>query len=367
MMPRTVGIAIGTATGVGEALAQLRAKAPRDEAIVLHVALLPPIAQLRRVELPQMAAADAARVVARNIGRYFPDVAEPHTVAAHRSAGGWLAAVAPTAVVQAIHESCRGYGWEVGAIVPAHVAWASGAHGAISIVLSGETLVVEAARGLVRSVRRFRPGIASPEFGAARCIATDEAQAVAKAAAAVVGVSQLDLVPDGEQVRRAGIARRLGWSMLGAAAALVVIAGGITLWGEHRELAALRAHRATLQARVQQALASRGELLETSEKVNALVRSERAAQPWSAVIAGVAEALPTDASLSAFRAEADSVSLEGQAGNAAGVFAAMRSAGGFLAVRASSPVRQEGGGATGEPVIERFTMSARLGTTREAP
>lgn len=358
-MARRAGIAIGADRGVAEVLAGLQARA-RGERLALHVALLPPLVQLRTVELPHMSESDARRVIGRNASRYFSHATEPLTMSLRRMEKGWLVAAAPASIVSAIHEAAKKHRWDVDAIVPAHAAWARAGDGLLEIALEGERIVLEVATGALARVRRFRPDAVVPEeLAKRRVVAADSAGAAALAASHATRVTALDLVPDQVRDSRMRGARRLGWAISGAAAAMLLVAAVSTFWGEHRELAALRAQRETLGSRVQEALSNRESLLTVAEKVNFLAALERSAQPWSTVVARVAEALPGDASLIAFRAEADSVSLEGQARDASGVFAAMRSTPGFLAVRASAPVRQEGGGA-GAPVVERFTMAARL-------
>lgn len=362
MMARRVGVAVGIDRAVAEVLGELRERAG-TERISLHVALLPPLVQVRVLDLPPMSEADAVRVLARNPGRYFPDVREPQTIAVHKAPNGqgWLSASTPASVVTAIHHVARSNGWDVGAIVPAYAAWARVADGALEVSLEDHQLVMVSEKGTLRSLRRIRcAGTLPPALAKRRVIAADPAAAVTLAASHATRAAVLDLVPADIRAHRARAARRLGWAMTGASAALLLLAALLTLWGEKREVANLRALRQTLAPRVQEALTHREALISVAEKVNLLAALERSAEQWSTVVARVAGALPDDASLTAFRAEADSVSLEGQARDASGVFAAIRSAPGFLAVRASSPVRQEGGGSSGAPIVERFTMAARV-------
>jgi hypothetical protein len=358
---RTVTIAIGPERDVSGPLAQVRQAVRPDDRVALYVALMPPLVKVRCVELPHMTADDARRAVSRNGGRYFTDVREPLTIAARQTSGSaWMVAAAPAAIVSDIYEGAEAFGWDVAAIVPSHAAWArAGGEGLVSISAEHETTILDVRGGELRQVRRARANAAlPPELAGARAIASSGEEAARLATSHATKAVTLDLVPDSVRLGRSVVARRLGWSLVGASAALLVLSAGLTLWGERRELNALRARRAELRPLVQQALVHRDTLVETSDRVNAIAALEQDGERWSAVIARVAEALPGDAYLTAFRGEADSVSLEGQASSAAGVFAAMRSTPGLLAVRASAPVRQEGG--VGQPVVERFTMGARV-------
>ena len=358
---RTVTITIGPERDVSGALSQVREAIHRDERVVLYVALMPPLVTVRRIDLPRMTADDARRAVSRNGSRYFTDARESLTIAARQTLGAaWMVAAAPAAVVREIYERAEAFGWDVAAVVPAHAAWArAGGEGLVSISAEHETTILDVRGGELRQVRRARASAALPaELAGARALASSGEEAARLATSHATKAVALDLVPDSVRLRRSGVARRLGWSLVGASAALLVLSAGLTLWGERRELNALRARRAELRPLIQQALVHRDTLVETSDRVNAIAALEQGGERWSAVIARVAEVLPRDAYLTAFRGEADSVSLEGQASNAAGVFAAMRSTPGLLAVRASAPVRQEGG--AGQPVVERFAMGARV-------
>lgn len=368
-MSRTVHVAIGPDDDIAETIGRVRAQAGSRAPGTLEIALLPPVAQLRFVTLPAMPEDDARKVVARNVSRYFPDVAEAQTIAVSRTAAGWLVAAAPAAVITAIHAAAATQGSEIGAIVPAPVLWARAARdGKVAVAHSSQTTVLDVRRGSIRGVRRFSPRAPlPPELANVRIIAHDDEEAVRLSTTARQGAAVLDLVPDNVRVERARTMKRAAWLLAGASAAVLVLGAGIILWGEHRELAAVRAHRAAIRAQVQGALAGRDTLIGLTEHVSTIAGLQRSTHEWSSVIALVAAALPLDASLTAFHGEADSIALEGQAAEAAGVFAAMRAAPGIAAVRASAPVRQEGGGPDGQPVIERFVVTANLGRARESP
>ena len=128
--------------------------------------------------------------------------------------------------------------------------------------------------------------------------------------------------------------------------------GFVTSPRHHRE------QRSALRSRVSAAVAARETLDHLTRSVNAIQSLERRSPRWSATIARIAVALPRDASLIALRADGDSVSLEGQAGNAAAVFAALRSVPGFVDVRSTAPIRQEL--TVGQSSIERWSLAFRV-------
>lgn len=368
-MSRIVHVAIGPDDDIPETIGRVHAGAGARSPGTLEIALLPPVAQLRCVTLPRMTADDARKVVARNVSRYFPDVTEAQTIAVSHAAAGWLVAAAPAAVITAIHAAAAAHGFEIGTIVPAPVLWARAARdGKVAVAGSRQTTVLDVRRGSIRGVRRFSPRAPlPPELANVQIVARDDEEAGRLGTTARQGAAVLDLVPDGVRVQRARTIKSAAWWLAGASAAVLILGAGIILWGEHRELAAVRAHRAAIRAQVLRALAGRDTLIGLSEHVSTIAGLQRSTHEWSGVIALVAAALPLDASLTAFHGEADSIALEGQAAEAAGVFAAMRAAPGIAAVRASAPVRQEGGGPDGQPVIERFVVAANLGRTTESP
>ncbi|PYR87654.1 MAG: hypothetical protein DMF84_31100, partial [Acidobacteria bacterium] len=91
----------------------------------------------------------------------------------------------------------------------------------------------------------------------------------------------------------------------------------------------------------------------------ALERADRTAIRWSEVLADFSDYLPRDAYLVAFRGRADSVGVEGLAGHAAGVFAALQHAPRVAGVRADAPIRQEAP-RPGRAPVERFAVAVRL-------
>lgn len=321
--------------------------------------LMPPDVQVRRIELPRMSAGDARRVVERNVAKYFPDATGPMCIAVERVRGShtaWIAAAVPAAALACAYQS-GGADAEVDAAIPAQASWAVAAgEGAVLVHHADIAWRIEAASGQLTAVRRA-PAALAHTLGPARVLARTDDEALRAAILNAHRVRSLHLVPEAVRRQRAQGAARISRFAAVTAAALLVMSAGVNLWGERRELDVLRERRASHADAVRQALALQETLLGAADRVNAIAQADAAAERWSAVVAQVAGALPPDAHLTAFRAEADSVSLAGQATNAAGVFAAMRMAPGIVAVRATAPVRQEG---TGDAVVERFLLGARV-------
>src|SRR5262249_40823497 len=97
------------------------------------VALLPPLVELNRLELPPLDEADLLQLLSRNAGRYFVSARGPQTVgviqwdAKRGATASTLASAASTRLVAAIHGAVRDAGGAIGAITPAEGAWTAAA------------------------------------------------------------------------------------------------------------------------------------------------------------------------------------------------------------------------------------------------
>ncbi len=343
----------------------------------LHVVLLPPLVEVKRVELPRMRDGELRRVLARDAERYFLHAREPQVVGiqrigrSRRSPAPVLATAAAASVVERVFEAAGRNGCTVLSLTPAHFAWAL-ARGTRGKRTSGselvevwsengaEVLVLE--RGhltLVRRLRQVEPTASPAELldhvGTVHRVIEPEAVAARLAARA----DGPEMLPEREYRRReAASARRVG-RLLGCAAACLLLAAGVELWGRQRALEALVARRAALQSSVERVMTVREALGGLERRVAALDAAESRGSRWSTVLATVAERLPDDAHLFELRGAGDSLALAGQGGRAAAVFEALQQGDGVIGVRATAPIRQEA--RDSGPPVERFTLAARLG------
>jgi hypothetical protein len=400
-----------------EALRELRA-AVGQRPHALDVALLPPMARIRRIELPRLTTDEVRSVLARDTGRYLleasPAVAAAilSESAARRSPVPYLAAFADTALVESIHDAAESAGWRAIRIVPAHAAWEAGIRGHApsgrgpGCLLVADPSRVEAlvfAAGRLVIGRRFDASVApgrmleqlGEHFGAGpapwfavvgplesrrsfedavetRGLALLELGRSASqlqtpellAAAGAPLVRRGELVPEALRLDRGRRAARLSVRLLSGAAAMLLLSAGLELWGVKREIAAVEDERRAIRGVVAQAIELRQTVEGIQDRLDGLAAAEAAASRWSGVIADVADHLPSDAHLISLRGAADTLVLEGVAGRAAGAFEGLRGAPGVIGVRAEAPIRQESqdSGAT----VERFSLGARLATNRTA-
>jgi len=344
------------------------------------VALLPPLAQARVVELPRLGASEYARVLSRDAARYFvtgrvPQVAAGEPLESRGSPVRVLAATAPRDLSDAVVSALEASGWRVESIVPAEAAWLAaagagagrGRRDRVGIVVAAgdaiEVLHVEAGR--LASLRRLPVSACSADdvtaaltdLGVTVQRLSDPTTSAAVGAWDAIGPQ---LLPERSLVERRYRAIRLAVRRSAVALALLVAAAGLDWWGARRELAAVAARRAGIGAEVAAALARQDTLDDLLALHAGLERADREAIRWSEVLADFSDYLPRDAYLAAFRGRGDSVGLEGVAQRAAGVFTALQRAPRVAGVRADAPIRQEASPRPGAPPVERFTVTARL-------
>ncbi len=382
------------------------------DAARLHIALLPPLVQARRIELPRLKLDEVRRVLAHNASKYFFGARERQIVGARVIESGQrapmtvfaLAAAART--IDALYESAARVGWTIDTLVSAYVVWASAVGAAGPKTRTAPTWIVHRATTFVEGILvqgghptwvRRCPATAvqsqavsqwlseisthdtapSPRVavlgvagesdaplgelgdGGVERVVLDHSDTPPGLAAAWVGrTSGIELLPDRVRSERVRKGRRLTAGLSAAAVLLIAIAATVELLGERRELTAIQRERTSVAEQVGATVAEREGLLELNERLAALAVAEESAPRWSRVIANVAENLPDDAHLLAFRANADSLVMEGLAERAAGVFEAMQAAPDILGVRARAPIRREL--LTNNRAIERFALGAQL-------
>ena len=400
------------ADALSEAREALAVTRPR-----LCVALLPPLAHCRRVEIPALRDDETLRVLQRDAAGYFPGSGAPQVVGAapRRGARPVLGAAACARVVDDIYRGAERAGCSIDAVVPAHVAWAAAAAtvwaatppAPCSLVtfLDGRVDVLRVERGEVAALRRLpsapldthrllallgaageseapaaavallgesphaaalaerltsdgTPPLAPAARFAALAAGPDAPAAIAAAFAAEGAAAGPVVVPERVRAERRRREARLTRTMLAAAGLLLAAAGAAELWGTRRELARVTAARSAIRGPLGGVLATRDTLAAIADQLAALRSAEAGAPRWSGALAVVAQHLPRDAYALSLRTEADSVVVEGVAEHAAPVFDALRRAPSVLAVRAQGSIRQEIHDGVG--AVERFTLVARL-------
>jgi hypothetical protein len=380
---------------------------------VRHIAL----PALREEELRHVLARDAARYFP---GAREPQVIGFELAPGlGRRTAPLLTAAAPAWLVEAIYAAAERAGWGIGRIVPAHSAWVAGAillapelrrgAGVLAVLGANRVEVLRLEHGRLEGCRRL-PTYEDPErlSGALADVITASNGSGTKDAAlprtarptALVGTRELraavsdrlaaakqvlidtsraeplfdsppaiaarfarhvggpDLLPERVYAAARRRARRI--VALLTATALLVLAGAVALerWGVERELAAVGAGRVEIRDAVGEAIRVREVIAALDERLAALAALETTSPRWSEVIAIVGESLPKEAHLVSFRAQGDTLFLEGVAPHAATVFEALQRSPWIAAVRASAPIQREI--RQGQPPVERFVAAALL-------
>lgn len=375
----------------------------------LTIALMPPLAEARGVDLPALSDDEMQQILARGAGKYFATargqqvVGSVRTYARAKSATVPLVAVAANArLVSAIQDAVSAAGFELETIIPAEAAWSQAAGLGSRAKGNSQLLIAHADRtdllgvtdGRLTSIRRFRTaaddarliaeafppgarqlgmvGNADARREVARVLAARGVSAEALpgvsseqadspdflAAAFASPAAEPALVTDAmraaERSRIAAITTRVAI----AAGLLVVASLGLEWWGLRRELNAVKAERAALAPQISSTLVGRTTVENAFRQLAALGIQDRAAPHWSDVIAGLSQRLPTDAFFTGFRGRGDSVSVDGLAEHAARAYDAIEKVPGLTGVRSAGPVRIET--PDDGPPMERFAIAATL-------
>ncbi|HEY4217922.1 MAG TPA: PilN domain-containing protein [Gemmatimonadaceae bacterium] len=384
---------------------------------IAAVALLQPLIEVRRLDLPPLRDGELTRVLTRNAQRYFVNARGPQLVGASRVVSRSkaetqpiVAAAASARLVAVIRAAAEQSGWTIDTMQPAEGAWAAAAsslwpafakQSAWMVVANDDrTELLQIDAGRLVGVRRFRGSAADAAIivdtvGARARLgvvgsATQRRELLASfgasglAPATAVGEwananDRPDVLAahfagsDAGPVLRADEAiaqdrvrtTRLAWTMTAAAAALIVVAAGLELWGVHRQLRIVQAERTALRPQIASTLVGRTTVEATYRNLITLGEIERSSPRWSAVIAALSDAVPDEAHLTAIRAREDSLIVDGLAEHAARVFDALNQTSLLTDVKAPAPVRREL-----QPdgkALDHFTISARVTQPPAAP
>lgn len=383
----------------------------------LAVALMPPLTEVRRLELPSLRDEELQRLLSRNAARYFVNARGPQLVGAigpvRRPKGELIPVIAAAAsmrLVAAIRSAAEQTGWTVDVIAPAESSLATAAlalwpalaksNSWAVIAHDDRTELLQIDGGRLVGVRRFRAGAADASMivdavepkarigvagnagrrrelvtslaaaGLAIATATGEWATVAdhpEVLAAHFAGSEIGPVlraEDAMALDRALFRRRA--TMIGAAAAaLLVLSAAIELWGVHRQLRLVREERAKIRPQIASTLVGRTTVEATYRHLSALGEIERTSPQWSAVIGALSDAVPDDAYLTAIRGRDDSLIVDGLAQHAARVFDGLEKTSMLVDVKAPAPVRREL-----QPdgtALDHFTISARVARPTAPP
>jgi hypothetical protein len=382
----------------------------------LVVALMPPLTEVRRLDLPPLKRDQVLQLLARNANRYFVTAREAQVVgtsipkrASRVGPVPVLGAAASARLINAITAAAKDAGWTIDGIVPAEVGWSAAAtsiwpglaKGTAHVIVHHDdrTDLLRMENGALAGVRRFRVGAldaqligdalsesrangtaprvgslgsAGPRQELVRALPRESASvntpgnewtssasdAMVAAATFVTPDDPLTLLTEDVAEIRARAGRRLTTMIFAAAAALLVGTALLELWGIRRELAAVQAQRAAIRPQLQSMLAGRSTFEASNRKLSMLFAAQRETPYLSGVIASVTDALPEGAYLLSFRARRDTLILDGLAKSSGEAFTALEGIPGLVNVKSVGGVQrqlQDDGTA-----LEHFTVQARM-------
>jgi len=345
----------------------------------ISVAILPPLAQVRRVTLPRMSNNDLRLALTTNAQQYFIDVGEAPicgcavpTKSARRAFRPVLAFAANSAAIDSIVAGLTTERWTIDRIVPAQFAWASSAVGRepktakgrarVGVRLHDELNVLELESGALVGLRRQRGSgsICESGVGPEWFLTGEEAGKTFAilAAAGARAARRFEIVP--AAVRRARAARDRRASMVLFILTCANLIGAATVYRSRlqHQLTAIAARRSAIGPRASLALASRDSAEALAERASAMQRLDGSASRWSAVLSRIAIALPEDVELRSIRADADSLAVEGSSAEASRVVSVLQRTPGVKTTRMTSPIVRETLG--GEKAIEQWRLTLRI-------
>ena len=379
----------------------------------LHIAVLPPVARIRRVTLPDLPEPDLHRIVARDTSKFFPRADAPQRIGmapipvVRGSTPQWLVSIVDARWADAVESAADEAGWRVRSMVAAHTAWAAaaphlwrdaaGPRFNLAVACGERVEVVELAGGspcLGRSMPMFDDpdtwlaslvgilleGDAAPagllmdidhegqiesrlrEAGVPVVSYSNpgglDTSADAVAAAGAMRQPHPKLQSDAELAGGVRRRRRATVVLLACSFLFLFVASQLFLRSEERELERIQAQRAQIRQDVAHAMALQGSIARTSAQIDSLNSILSGSPRWSLVLAELAPHIPRNAYLEAFHGGGDSIRLTGVGYDALNVIRSLETAPGLRQVTSDGPV-QRGMDANGS-LVERFAVRAHL-------
>jgi hypothetical protein len=391
--------------------AELGGSETATQRLRLRVALLPPLCEVRLIELPPLRPEEVDQVLRREAGRHFLGRGRSLVVGGRGFASSKegrtpvLGAAAPRALVEALQRGVESRGWELERIVPAHAAWlqaldeaapiqgAGGNAPRLVVAVEGDTVhLMRYSKDAPDQLRRLPVSdlgglqeAAGPGPGRAVVLGAQDIRATLARALTESGWQHVE--PKGSASARAQAARHAGDSLPElvpaplasarreqsrqltsrlAAAAVVTLtaAAAVHLWGTAKEVRTVEEERAELRTAVRPAIEARDSLDRMTERLAGLEGLARESSRWTFSLVELAVLLPPETYLISLRAAGDTVVVEAEGGRAGDALEALRGAPSFRDVRQEGAIQREL--EEGTTSRERFTISALL-TPPEAP
>lgn len=376
----------------------------------LTVALMPPLAEARDVDLPPVSEAEVLQLLGRSATKYFVSARGPQVVGAVQGRranddgeSSTVAVAASSRLLNAIHDAVAAAGWTLEAVIPAEAAWGAAAarwtarkkgRAQLLIAHADRTDLLHIEDSRLVGLRRFRVGAADASLiaqassngaGPLSVVGTPDARRELTRQLAAAGIT-VDtpagvvaevaenpdllaaafagpdaaprLVTESARARAAARVRSVATRIAVAAGFFVLAGAGTELWGARRELNSIRAQEARIKDQLSVTYVGHATVQATYNQLTALANADRSAPHWSAVIASLSDHLPPEAYLTAIRVSVDSIQIDGRAKHAQAAIDALAHTPVLVGSRVTGPVRRvtppDG------PAYEEFRVGGRL-------
>ena len=362
----------------------------------IDIALAPPLSEVRLVQLPPLRPNEALAVLRRDAARYFVGGNGQRALAIQlpRRRGNApqpaLAAAASANFIDQLYTAAAAAGWQVRTVVPALSAWSAAttrSTGAPRLIAaqSGDVLhvlridaaptqlrrvpidalseVQEVAgsgpgRAFVWTANELKPGLEETLTASGwKVQATPTADALL-IAAQFAGNARLELIPESREQMRVARQRVLALRLAFVAFALLIGSAALQLWGERRELNAIRAQRTSIRKEVAPLLSLRDSANQVNDRVKRIDDLRGSASHLTAAIIDLANLLPSNTYITSLQANGDSLTVEAAGAQAGATLQALKTSEVLSDIRLRGSVdrRMEEGAVT----TERFTFTARV-------
>jgi hypothetical protein len=354
------------------------------------LALMPPIAPIRRIRMPPLHSAEMRRVLARDASRYFvtdgaTQIARGVRVPRARTAPSFVMACATSAqLITDLYSAATENQWRVESCVPATSAWCAAAssiwpqarkralvivewHDKLILLASlngipvgirhglNEHTLVDAVVALGTTLGASAPTVlfVPRERRAALMDALADTRVVVlgadprsfdppRVAARFARQGRaLELEPDSASAARDQYRRRGAAITAIVAAALFIGALLLNIVHIRSQLASTVASRSGLHEQAVRAVRLRGVVNAIDDRLSVLSTLEGNAPTWTNVISRLADRLPHGAYLTELRGDTDSLTLQGVTRDSAGVVESLRSTPGVSSVRLVAPIQRD--------------------------
>lgn len=349
------------ATAFGEAVLQAMRSAPSGNGHVrVSVAVMPPLAQVRLIDLPPMRPEERAKILTRDARRYFFGAREPQVATGmsigRQGARRVVAAAVPESLLDALKSAVPDNA-QIDAIVPAASAWAAASNGApdIEVVASDARYVLSFKKGRIVFVGQRRVDSDGPDSDAVHRFSWVEAAWSAAANASRARDLRFLTMSDWKRLRERQN-RRVRTAAAGVL--LVFTAGAAAMHGALRhEITEIRAQRAALRPSLLPALASVDSLQRINERLAEIHTMQRGPR-WSVLVPMIAKRLPADVQLVYIIGSSDSLMLRVNAHAAADVLPELRDAPLLQNVRIAGAIERDV--SDPEATTEQFDVAAHI-------